>query len=192
MQLESRAPGYWVVHIVVPPIGSQIPLAPEVPFFSITEPLAEIHTIVVYSVLCTLFLDFHFPGEDLSPSIQAQERSVCTLPRVLRVEPLEASVSLDHTKACLVLRDWHNGGTCSPELHPCCLDKIVEVLSHACVTSFSGNTPAAQHWESTERRLKSTFHPTSVPRMFAPVCCAVLCSHSHRSTGHILKTLFVY
>jgi hypothetical protein len=28
MQLESRAPGYWLVHIVVPPIGLQTPLAP--------------------------------------------------------------------------------------------------------------------------------------------------------------------
>ena len=27
-QLESRAPGYWLVHNVVPPIGLQIPLAP--------------------------------------------------------------------------------------------------------------------------------------------------------------------
>jgi hypothetical protein len=25
MQLESRAPGYWLVHNVVPPIGLQIP-----------------------------------------------------------------------------------------------------------------------------------------------------------------------
>jgi hypothetical protein len=28
MQLESRAPGYWLVHNVVPPIGLQFPLAP--------------------------------------------------------------------------------------------------------------------------------------------------------------------
>jgi hypothetical protein len=28
MQLESRAPGYWLVHNVDPPIGLQIPLAP--------------------------------------------------------------------------------------------------------------------------------------------------------------------
>jgi hypothetical protein len=28
MQLESRAPGYWLVHNVVPPIGLQIPLPP--------------------------------------------------------------------------------------------------------------------------------------------------------------------
>jgi hypothetical protein len=28
MQLETRVPGYWLVHIVVPPIGLQFPLAP--------------------------------------------------------------------------------------------------------------------------------------------------------------------
>jgi hypothetical protein len=28
MQLQSRAPGYWLVHNVDPPIGLQIPLAP--------------------------------------------------------------------------------------------------------------------------------------------------------------------
>jgi hypothetical protein len=28
MQLETRALGYWLVYIVVPPIGLQIPLAP--------------------------------------------------------------------------------------------------------------------------------------------------------------------
>jgi hypothetical protein len=31
MQLESRAPGYWLVHIVVPPIGLQIPVGPWFP-----------------------------------------------------------------------------------------------------------------------------------------------------------------
>jgi hypothetical protein len=29
MQLEKRAPGYWLVHIVVPPIGLQFPLLQE-------------------------------------------------------------------------------------------------------------------------------------------------------------------
>jgi hypothetical protein len=37
MQLESRAPGYWLVHNVVPPIGLQIPLAPWV--LSLAPPL---------------------------------------------------------------------------------------------------------------------------------------------------------
>jgi hypothetical protein len=32
MQLESRAPGYWLVHNVVPPIGLQIPLARDFSF----------------------------------------------------------------------------------------------------------------------------------------------------------------
>jgi hypothetical protein len=37
MQLESRAPGYWLVHNVVPPIGLQIPLVPWV--LSLAPPL---------------------------------------------------------------------------------------------------------------------------------------------------------
>jgi hypothetical protein len=40
MQLESRAPGYWLFHIVVPPIGLQIPLAPWV--LSIAHPLGAL------------------------------------------------------------------------------------------------------------------------------------------------------
>ena len=46
MQLETRAPGgYWLVHIVVPPIGLQIPLAPWV--LSLASPLGDpvIHPI---------------------------------------------------------------------------------------------------------------------------------------------------
>jgi hypothetical protein len=37
MQLESRAPGYWLVHNVVPPIGLHIPLAPWI--LSLAPPL---------------------------------------------------------------------------------------------------------------------------------------------------------
>jgi hypothetical protein len=37
MQLESRAPGYWLVHIVVPLIGLQISLAPWI--LSLAPPL---------------------------------------------------------------------------------------------------------------------------------------------------------
>jgi hypothetical protein len=37
MQLKTRAPGYWLVHIVVPPIGLQFPLAPWV--ISLAPPL---------------------------------------------------------------------------------------------------------------------------------------------------------
>jgi hypothetical protein len=40
MQLESRAPGYWLVHIVVPPIGLQIPPAPWV--LSLAPPLGAL------------------------------------------------------------------------------------------------------------------------------------------------------
>jgi hypothetical protein len=39
MQLESRAPGYWLVHNVVPPIELQIPLAPWV--LSLAPPSME-------------------------------------------------------------------------------------------------------------------------------------------------------
>jgi hypothetical protein len=40
MQLESRAPGYWLVHNVVPPIGLQYPLAPWV--ISLAPPLGAV------------------------------------------------------------------------------------------------------------------------------------------------------
>jgi hypothetical protein len=34
MQLKTRAPGYWLVHNVVPSIGLQFPLAPWVRFLT--------------------------------------------------------------------------------------------------------------------------------------------------------------
>jgi hypothetical protein len=37
MQLESRAPGYWLVHIVVPPIGLQFP---------------KVHFLFIYVCVC--------------------------------------------------------------------------------------------------------------------------------------------
>jgi hypothetical protein len=40
MQLESRAPGYWLVHNVLPPIELQIPLAPWV--LSLAPPLGAL------------------------------------------------------------------------------------------------------------------------------------------------------
>jgi hypothetical protein len=43
MQLESRAPGYWLVHNVVPPIGLQIPLAPWL--LSLAPPLGALWSI---------------------------------------------------------------------------------------------------------------------------------------------------
>jgi hypothetical protein len=43
IQLESRAPGYWLVHNVVPPIGLQIPLVPWV--LSLAPPLGDLWSI---------------------------------------------------------------------------------------------------------------------------------------------------
>jgi hypothetical protein len=40
MQLKTRAPGYWLVNIVVPPIGLQFPLAPWV--ISLAPPLGAV------------------------------------------------------------------------------------------------------------------------------------------------------
>ena len=40
MQLETRAPGYWLVHNVVPPIGLQISLAPWI--LSLAPPLGAL------------------------------------------------------------------------------------------------------------------------------------------------------
>jgi hypothetical protein len=40
MQLETRAPGYWLVHNVVPPIGLQFPLVPWV--LSLAPPLGAV------------------------------------------------------------------------------------------------------------------------------------------------------
>jgi hypothetical protein len=40
MQLKTRAPGYWLVHIIVPPIGLQFPLAPWV--ISLAPPLRAV------------------------------------------------------------------------------------------------------------------------------------------------------
>jgi hypothetical protein len=42
-QLETRAPGYCLVHIVVPPIGLQFPLVPWVP--SLVPPLGALWSI---------------------------------------------------------------------------------------------------------------------------------------------------
>jgi hypothetical protein len=40
MQLESRAPGYWLVHNVVAPTGLQVSLAPWI--FSLAPPLGAL------------------------------------------------------------------------------------------------------------------------------------------------------
>jgi hypothetical protein len=54
MQLETRAPGYWLVHIVVPPIGLQFPLVPWV--------LSLVLMTSCYSACFVplLFVCFHF------------------------------------------------------------------------------------------------------------------------------------
>jgi hypothetical protein len=56
MQLESRAPGYWLVHNVVPPVGLQTPLVPWV--LSLAPPLGApvIHSIAdcEHPLLCLL------------------------------------------------------------------------------------------------------------------------------------------
>jgi hypothetical protein len=49
MHLESRAPGYWLVHNVVPPIGLQIPLAPKAMFLFLTQMSLEPLYHLVYS-----------------------------------------------------------------------------------------------------------------------------------------------
>jgi hypothetical protein len=43
MELETRAPGYWLVHIVVPPIGLQFPLVTWV--LSLVPPLWALWSI---------------------------------------------------------------------------------------------------------------------------------------------------
>jgi hypothetical protein len=55
MQLETRAPGYWLVHIVVLPIGLQIPLVPWV--LSLAPPLGALWsiqqlTVSIYFCVC--------------------------------------------------------------------------------------------------------------------------------------------
>ena len=48
MQLESRAPGYWLVHKVVPPIGLQIHLAPWVlSLFNIERIITNIDSLLI-------------------------------------------------------------------------------------------------------------------------------------------------
>ena len=70
MQLETRAPGgYWLVHIVVLPIGLQIPSAPWVlslapplgAFVSVTLVLVSLHsnrTLIMILVFCMYIVVF--------------------------------------------------------------------------------------------------------------------------------------
>jgi hypothetical protein len=78
MQLESRAPGYWLVHNVVPPIGLQIPLATWV--LSLAPPLGP----VIYPIadcerplMCLLGLGIVSQETAISVSFQQNFASVC-------------------------------------------------------------------------------------------------------------------
>jgi hypothetical protein len=68
MQLESRAPGYWLVHNVVPPIGLQITLAPWV--FSLAPPLE-------HPLMCLLGPGIVSQEAAISASFQQNLASVC-------------------------------------------------------------------------------------------------------------------
>jgi hypothetical protein len=81
MQLETRAPGvwgYWLVHIVVPPIGLQTPLA--LGYFSrsstggpVIHPIADCE----HPLLCLLGLRIASQETAISGSFQQTLASVC-------------------------------------------------------------------------------------------------------------------
>ena len=79
MHLETRAPGYWLVHIVVPPIGLQTPLAPWV--LSLASPLGGpvFHPIAdcEHPLLCLLGPDIVSQETAISGSFQQNIASVC-------------------------------------------------------------------------------------------------------------------
>jgi hypothetical protein len=82
MQLETRAlggGGYWLVHIVVPPIGLQTPLAPWV--LSLAPPFGDpvIHPIAdcKHPLLCLLGPDIASQETAISGSFQHNLASVC-------------------------------------------------------------------------------------------------------------------
>ena len=79
MQLESRPPGYWLVHNVVPPIGLQIPLAPWV--LSLAPPLGGpvIHPIAdcEHPLMCLLCPGIVSQDTAISGSFQQNLASVC-------------------------------------------------------------------------------------------------------------------
>jgi hypothetical protein len=76
MQLETRAPGYWLVHNVVPPIGLQIPLAP---FSSSLIGGPVINTIAdcEHPLLCLLGPGIVSQETALSGSFQQNLASIC-------------------------------------------------------------------------------------------------------------------
>jgi hypothetical protein len=60
MQLQSRAPGYWLVHIVAPPMGLQIPSAPR--FLSLAPPLGTLcsvqwMTVSIHFCICQALVE---------------------------------------------------------------------------------------------------------------------------------------
>jgi hypothetical protein len=80
MQLETRAPGYWLGHIVVLPIGLQIPLAPWI--LSLAPPLPRgpvLHPIAdcEYPLLCLLGPGMVSQETVISGSFQQNLASVC-------------------------------------------------------------------------------------------------------------------
>jgi hypothetical protein len=79
MQLESRAPGYWLVHNFVLPIGLQIPLAPCL--LSLAPPLGGpvIHPIADcdHPLLCLLGPSIVSQETAISGSFQQNLASVC-------------------------------------------------------------------------------------------------------------------
>jgi hypothetical protein len=79
MQLESRAPGYWLVHNVVAPTGLQISLAPWV--LSLAPPLGGpvIHPIAdcEHSLMCLLGPGLVSQETAISGSFQQMLASVC-------------------------------------------------------------------------------------------------------------------
>jgi hypothetical protein len=79
MQLESRAPGYWLIHIVVPPIGLQIPLAPWVLSLALPSGGPVIHPIAdcEHPLMCFLGPSIVSQETALSGSFQQNLASVC-------------------------------------------------------------------------------------------------------------------
>ena len=79
MQLESRAPGYWLVHNVVPPIGLQIPLTPWVFSSSSTLGGPVIHPIAdcEHPFLCLLGPGIFSQEAAISGSFKQNLASVC-------------------------------------------------------------------------------------------------------------------
>jgi hypothetical protein len=79
MQLKIRAPGYWLVHIVVPPIGLQFPLAPWVISLApplggrVTQPIADCD----HPLLCLLGPGTVSQETAISGSFQQNLASVC-------------------------------------------------------------------------------------------------------------------